>query len=226
MHSWRENSLFNEYLIEDDLYRASPSAAYRPVNSLTDTDEAAALRYIRDALQRVASFASGRKEESLIIRNLMAFLDNVARHLPIEDPALRFYLLEPTRSMLYWYPTQLCGRVRDDPIAMVVLAHLYAISLTVQPVFAGSGAAHFRGLSTKPIVDIYQNLVKMHRMNGVTMESFVPLSLMHFPMQAVALFRSRMGLERGVCFADQSLTAIRYGVDPLFEAVNAVVLDE
>jgi hypothetical protein len=226
MHPWREKSLFAEYLLEDDLYKASPNAVYKPVNILTDTDETAALRYIQDALQRVEQYAQGRKEEIMILRNLMAFIDNVARHLPIEDPALRFYLLEPTRSMLYWYPTQLCGRARSDPIAMVVLAHLYAISLTVQPVFAGSGAAHFRGLSTTPIDDIYLTLVEMHRAKGETMESFIPLSLMHFPMQAVSLFRSRMGLDQSAPHADQSLTAIQYGLDPLVDAVNAVTLDE
>jgi hypothetical protein len=226
MHPWRSRSLFAEYLIEDDLYQASPSAVYKPVNFLTDTDETAALRYIQDALQRVEMYASGRKEELLILRNLMAFVDNVAKHLPIEDPALRFYLLEPTRSMLYWYPTQLAGRARSDPVAMVVLAHLYAISLTVQPVFAGSGAAHFRGLSTVPIDEIYQILVEMHIAKGGAMESFVPLSLMHFPMQAASLFRSRMGLDQGVFHADQTLTAIQYGLDPLVDAVNAVTLDE
>jgi hypothetical protein len=128
--------------------------------------------------------------------------------------------------MLYWYPAQLAGRARNDPVAMVVLAHLYAISLTVQPVFAGSGAAHFRGLSATPIDDIYQNLLEMHKEKGETMESFMPLSLMHFPMQAVSLFRSRMGLDQGALQADQSLTAIRYGVDPLVDTVHAVALDE
>jgi hypothetical protein len=226
MHPWRSQSLFAEYLIEDDLYQASPSAVYKPVNFLTDTDETAALRYIQDALQRVEMYASGRKEELLILRNLMAFVDNVAKHLPIEDPALRFYLLEPTRSMLYWYPTQLAGRARSDPVAMVVLAHLYAISLTVQPVFAGSGAAHFRGLSTAPIDEIYQILMEMHLAKGKAMESFVPLSLMHFPMQAVSLFRNRMGLDQSIFYADQTLTAIKYGLDPLVDAVNAVTLDE
>lgn len=226
MHPWREKSLFADYLLEDDLYQASPSAVYKPVNFLTDTDETAALRYIRDALQRVALFAQGRIEESLMLKNLMAFIDNVAQHLPIEDPAMRFYLLEPTRSMLYWYPTQLASRARNDPVALVVLAHLYAISLTVQPVFAGSGAAHFRGLSTTPIVDIYQTLTEMHKAKGETMESFVPLSLMNFPMQAVSLFRSRMGLGPGDFHADQTLTAIQYGLDPLVDAVNAVNLDE
>jgi hypothetical protein len=226
MHPWRSQSLFAEYLIEDDLYQASPSAVYKPVNFLTDTDETAALRYIQDALQRVEMYASGRKEELLILRNLMAFVDNVAKHLPIEDPAMRFHLLEPTRSMLYWYPTQLAGRARSDPVAMVVLAHLYAISLTVQPVFAGSGAAHFRGLSTAPIDEIYQILLEMHQAKGGAMESFVPLSLMYFPMQAVSLFRNRMGLDQGVFIADQTLTAIQYGLDPLVDAVNAVTLDE
>ncbi len=226
MHPWRENSLFADYLVEDGLYQASPNAVYKPVNFLTDTDETAALRYIQDALQRVEQYASGRQEEIMILRNLMAFVDNVARHLPIEDPAMRFYLLEPTRSMLYWYPTQLAGRARSDPVAMVVLAHLYAISLTVQPVFAGSGAAHFRGLSTTPIDDIYQTLRDMHKARGETMESFVPLSLMHFPMQAVSLFRNRMGLDRGGFLADQTLTAIQYGLDPLADAVSSVTLDE
>ena len=96
----------------------------------------------------------------------------------------------------------------------------------MQPVFAGSGAAHFRGLSTTPIVDIHQTLVEMHKLKGETMESFVPLSLMHFPIQAVSLFRSRMGLGQGPFHADQTLTAIQYGLDPLVEAVNAVTLDE
>jgi hypothetical protein len=226
MRPWREKSLFADYLEEDDLYQASPSAVYKPVNFLTDTDEAAALRYIRDALQRVVPFAQGREEETLILKNLIAFVGNVARHLPIEDPVMRFYLLEPTRSMLYWYPTQLASRARDDPIALVVLAHLYAISLTVQPVFAGSGAAHFRGLSTTPIIDIHQNLMEMHKANGEKMDSFLPLSLMNFPMQAVSLFRSRMGLHQGGFHADLTLTAIQYGLDPLVDSVNALTLDE
>lgn len=226
MHRWRSQSLFAEYLQEDDLYQASPSAVYKPVNVLTDNDETAALRYIQDALSRVEQFATGHKEELLILRDLMSFVDNVARHLPIEDPALRFYLLEPTRSMLYWHPAQLAGRARSDPVAMVVLAHLYAISLTVQPVFAGSGAAHFRGLSMTPIEETYGILMNMHKAQGETMKTFVPLSLMHFPMQAVSLFRSRMGLDPGVFHADQTLTAIQYGLDPLVDAVNAVSLDE
>jgi hypothetical protein len=225
MHPWRTKSLFASYLLEDDLYKASPNAISKPVNFLTDTDEAAALRYIQDALYRVEQYASGRKEELLILRNLISFVDKVARHLPIEDSALRFYLLEPTRSMLYWYPAQLAGCARSDPVTMVVLAHLYAISLTVQPVFAGSGAAHFRGLSMTPIEEIYGILMGMHEGGGETMETFVPLSLMHFPMQAVSLFRSRMGLDQGVFYADLTLTAIQYGLDPLADAISAVSLD-
>jgi hypothetical protein len=240
MHPWRTTSLFADYLLEHELY-ASPPSAPSPDSSgppthpstsgyLTDTDELAALRYIHSALQRVASYAAGRKEESTILHDLMAFVDTVSRHLPISDPAMRFYLLVPTRSMLYWHPTSLLSRsgplAATDPVSLVVLAHLYAISLTVQPVFAGSGAAHFRGLSCAPIEEIYGVLVAMHRAGGETMETFVPLSLMHFPMQAVSLFRSRMGLDPGVADADQSLTAIRYGVDPLVDAVDAVSLEE
>lgn len=111
-------------------------------------------------------------------------------------------------------------------MSMVVLAHLYAISLTVQPVFAGSGAAHFRSLSMEPIEEIYTLLVERHKAGGETMESFEPLSLMHFPMQAVSLFRSRMGLDKGVVNADQSLMAVKYGLDPLMEKVHELSVDE
>jgi hypothetical protein len=226
MQPWRQTSLFSEYIDEDALYEASPSAVQRPVNFLSNTDEAGALRYIHEALHRVEQYARGRTEETKIVRNLMSFVDNVERHLPIEDPAMRFYLLEPTRSMLFWYPAQLFQEAKNDPVVMVVLAHLFAISLTVQPVFAGHGAAHFRGLSATPIEDIYQRLINMHKANGKRMDSFVPLSLMNFPMQSVSLFRSRMGLDKSVLSADQSLTAIQYGLDPLVDAGSAVIVGE
>jgi hypothetical protein len=230
MEPWRETSLLSGFIEEASQYKVSPNVVQQPVNFLSHNDEAAALRYIYDALRGVERYAKGRVVETELVNKLMAFVQNVERHLPIRDPALRFYLLEPTRSMLFWYPARLCREARTDPVVMVVLAHLYAISLTVQPVFAGHGAAHFRGLSVSPIEDIYATLVERHRSGGKTMATFVPLSLMHFPMQSVGLFRSRMGLDRpagglpgpdcGDACADQSLTAIRYGLDPLAEAAS------
>jgi hypothetical protein len=218
MEPWRHTSCFSSYLREAEQYKVSPNVMQHPINFLSSTDEAAALRYIYDALWGVERYAQGRVEETKLVRKLMAFVQNVERHLPIRDPAMRFYLLVPTRSMLYWYPAKFCREARTDPVTMVVLAHLYAISLTVQPVFAGPGAAHFRGLSVTPIEEIFETLVEMHRAAGKTMQSFVPVTLMHFPMQSVSLFRSRMGLDQRVVTADQSLTAIRYGLDPLAEA--------
>jgi len=226
MEPWRANSLFAGYIEEDAMYRQSPSAIIGRMNFLSDSNEAAALRYIYDALHRVEQYCQGRAEETRIVRRLMAFVANVQIHIPIEDPAMRFYLLEPTRSMLFWYPAQLFEKANTDPVVMVVLAHLFAISLTVQPVFAGPGAAHFRGLSTTPIEELYQRLIDMHIAGGRQMTSFVPLSLMYFPMQAVALFKSRMGLDQKVVDADQSLTAIRYGLDPLVDAVSAASIED
>jgi len=45
---------------------------------------------------------------------------------------------------------------------------------------------------------------------------------MHFPMQSVNLFRSRMGLSQNVLQADQSLTAIQYGLDPLTDMPSSM----
>jgi hypothetical protein len=218
MGPWQQSSLLSGFIEESAQYKASPNVVQHPVNFLSHSDEAVALQYIYDALRGVELYAAGRPEEITLVRKLMAFVQTVERHLPIRDPATRFYLLEPTRAMLFWYPAKFCREARSDPVTMVVLAHLYAISLTVQPVFAGQGAAHFRGRSVGPIEDIYTELVDRHREAGRTMETFVPLSLMHFPMQSVSLFRSRLGLDHRVVCADQSLTAIRYGLDPLAEA--------
>jgi hypothetical protein len=232
---WQKSSLLSSYIDEDYVYAAAPNVVQPPINFLTTstTDEAGALRYIYSALDRVAEYAEGRTIELNIIHNLMSFVQNVERNLPITEPAMRFYLCEPVRSMLYWYPTQLYDAAQSDPVTMVVLAHLYAISLTVQPVFAGPGAAHFRGLSTVPIEEIYGRLAQRHersRSGGkdgkMVMGTFVPLSLMHFPMQSVALFRSRIGLDVGVLRIDQSLEGINFGVDPRAVAEAAAMRDD
>ncbi|KAI9731123.1 MAG: hypothetical protein M1818_007981 [Claussenomyces sp. TS43310] len=226
MKPYKQNSLLLEYIDEENVFTMSPNALQQPFHYHSVQDEAAALTYIYETLERLEDYTQGRRRETEIVQHLKSFVANVQRHIPIDDPRMRFYLLEPTRSMLYWLPTQLFEEARTDPVVMVVLAHLYAISLTVQPVFAGPGAAHFRGLSITPIEDIYQRLMDHHNANGKTLETYRPLSLMHFPMQSVALFRSRMGLHRGIVLTDESLAAIRYGLDPLVDAVGAVRIHE
>lgn len=137
MQPWRHKSLLAEHIDEEDSYVLSPNVITYAFNVHTAGDEIAALTYVYEAVERVEHYAQGRPELLKIVRYLMGFIANVKSHIPISDPRMRFYLLEPTRSMLYWLPARFVEEAQKDPVVMVVLAHLYAISLTVQPVFAG-----------------------------------------------------------------------------------------
>jgi len=91
---------------------------------------------------------------------------------------------------------------------MILLAHFYAVTLAVEPLFPAVGAAWFGSLAVGPIREIHKSLLQERQ--GMTLSEQQrrwPITLLNFPLETVRDFRIRMGWLRADEVAAQAYAA-------------------
>lgn len=194
MRLWASKSLFVEFLAEQRLFIAAPMAS-DPINQLDqDPDEFGAIYEASVALRRVQPYLTNRPDEMKILDDFTTFVDDMKTELPIRTSDERFNLLRPLREMLFWSPLPFVQRAKDDPVIMILLAHIYAIAFIAQPFFVIEGGAHFRAMNMRPITQIQKELLKFGGLAITHVDTLRLLEMMEFPLSAMHTFKRRIGI--------------------------------
>jgi hypothetical protein len=129
------------------------------------------------------------------VEELIVYLQSVNDAERCARIKTRADLLRPLRDMLFWLPSRFIPTLHAGPYVMLLMAHLHAVALLVDPV-RDSDSAYFRRLNVAPIQAFHEEFSKRARMEMKAGEREGPyelaLTLMDFPLKAVAVFERRL----------------------------------
>lgn len=196
MDAWKYESQFGDFIAESSTFPTappSPSPDHRP--SQPRDEDIEAFRKTLEQVQRVEAHLRRQKEDTTQIQHLLGFLKGSRKISPALSIAGQYERLQPLRTWLFWMPVGFLQKQLGSPNSLIIIAHLYSITLLMERLFPEIGAAYFGSLSIAPVEAIARRLMSMSAAGGPESDSRqqTPLTLMEFPIDMVNQFRSRMG---------------------------------
>jgi len=126
------------------------------------------------------------------INELYTFLESMKDISDFEDSHRRSARLQPLKAMLFWFPNRFIHSLNTHPAVMILMAHLHATALFIDPV-SDNKSANFRSINAAPIQAFYEEIsmradieIQSGQSDGLYM-SAVPL--MGFPCRTKAAFK-------------------------------------
>lgn len=187
MEGWKHESLFA------DIINIIPSLRFedpRPLPSLQERQ--AVLTSIVSSLQRLQPSLAGHEAESQWIAQLLGYVRTLLGSQPAQTPAEQFDQLYRLRKWVLFVPSVLLERPVVEGPAILVLAHLYATALAVEPLFPSLGPSFCAAISFGPLERIIQTTAPMQMEQHFGQNALEIAALMQFPQQAANNYRHRM----------------------------------
>lgn len=189
MHSWKHESIFAEYISEEDLFvGAYPSR--RP--SLDQNDRNTILSNTIHASQRLQRFVAGHEAESYWIGQLLQYLQRLHASSPAQTPDEQYSHVYLLRKWLFWVPTLLLQSQGGQGPALLTLSHFYAAALALEPLYPDLGSAFCARVALSPLEQIISVTDAMQSQRAMDQNSMEIASLMQFPQQMALGFRNRV----------------------------------
>lgn len=189
MHGWKHESIFAEYINEEDLFMGV-YPCQRP--SLDVTERNAILANSIQASQRLQRFVAGHEAEAYWIAQLLDYLQRIHVSSPPQTPDEQFSHLYLLRKWLFWVPALLLQRQGGQGPAMLIVSHLYATALALEPLYPDLGSAFCARVALSPLEQIINVTDAMQSQRAMDPNSMEIAALMQFPQQMALAFRSRM----------------------------------
>jgi hypothetical protein len=129
------------------------------------------------------------------IDELIALLHNVQDKEHMDGFKTRGEHLKALKEMVYRFPRQFLPKLNSHPSAMLLMAHLHACALFIEPV-EDSDTAYFRRMNASPIHAFYEEFSVRAELESKAEQSAgryqTALALLEFPLQTVTKFQSRL----------------------------------
>jgi hypothetical protein len=187
MEGWKHESLFADMLEYLPILGGQDT---RPLPSIQERQ--AVLGGIVSALQRLQPFLAGHETESHWISQLLSYVRTLLASPPASTPVEQFDQLYRLRKWVYFVPGLLLERPIVDGPAILVLAHLYAVALAVEPLFPSLGPAFCAAISAGPLDKIIRMTAPMQMEQHFGQTAVEIGGLMQFPQQAAATYYNRV----------------------------------
>ena len=128
------------------------------------------------------------------VNELANFLESMKDPITSGNSIPRHQRLKPLREMLFWFPSLYIPNLSDHPSVMLLMAHLHAVALFIDPVTDGN-SADFRRLNIAPIQAFHEEFCMRAEMEVESGQNLYAraLTLMEFPLGAVAAFHCLHG---------------------------------
>ncbi|KAK0366631.1 hypothetical protein LTR02_001111 [Friedmanniomyces endolithicus] len=184
MQSWKHESLFVEYIAQEDLLTAAFRLRRRS-SSVDPTKKSVILQNAAFAMQSLRATLSGHELELHYINQLLVYVQQLQGLGPIQTPEQQFNHLYLLRKWLFWVPISLLQRPGGQGPAMLTLAHFYAVALTLEPLFPDLGSFFCSATALSPLEAIIAVT------DGMQSEHTAEIaSLMQFPRHAAYSYRT------------------------------------
>lgn len=188
MEAWKHESLFADVI---DWLPHLRIKNVRPLPSIQERQTT--LTSIVSALQRLQPFLAGQETESQWISQLLGYIRTLLNTQPAQTPVEQFDQLYRLRKWVLFVPSLLLEKPVVEGPAILVLAHLYATALAIEPLFPSLGPGFCAAISFGPLEKIIQMTAPMQQMEQHFGQTAVEIGgLMQFPQQASTSFRARL----------------------------------
>ncbi|KAF2719716.1 hypothetical protein K431DRAFT_228141 [Polychaeton citri CBS 116435] len=190
MQQWKHESIFAEFIAEEDLVVAS-YRTHRRRSSLNPTDRGIVLQNTTQSLQRLKMSLNGHDLESSWVDQLLAYLYRLQASKSPSSPEEQFSQLYMLRKWLFWVPVSLLQRNGGQGPAMLTLAHFYATALQLEPLFPDLGSSFCSSMALPPLEAIISVTDAMSSSQGLDTAAMEIAAVMTFPRQAALNYRSQ-----------------------------------
>lgn len=189
MQTWKHESIFAEYINEEDLF-VGVYPSRRP--SLDSADRNTILSNTIQASQRLQRFLVGHETESYWMGQLLQYLQRLHMSNPAQTPDEQYSHLYLLRKWLFWVPTLLLERPAGQGPSMLVLSYFYATALAVEPLYPDLGSAFCARIALAPLEQIINVTDGMQSQRAMDQNSVEIAALMQFPQQMALSLRHRL----------------------------------
>lgn len=145
-----------------------------------------------DSLHLLKDLCINKLDVSSAVSSLITFVQDYQSSRP-HSPASpsSHYLVQPLVDLLFWIPTKFIHRVHLEPQVMLLLAHLHALPLIMDPITTPE-SAYFRSVNVGPIVSFYEELTTIKAMTPPDQRKHYDrvFEMLEFPLMAVSKFSS------------------------------------
>ncbi|TIA28086.1 hypothetical protein D6C78_10913, partial [Aureobasidium pullulans] len=167
-----------------------PSEDSRPLPSMQERHSI--LTNVLASLQRLQPLLVTNNQEAHWIEQLLVYVSFLMGTQHAYTAAEQFDQLYGLRKWVIFVPCLLLGKPIIDGPSILVVAHLYATALSLEPLFPALGASFCAAISLPPLERIIQMTVPMQTDDQLGQHALEIGSLMHFPQQAVSTYRARL----------------------------------
>ncbi|KAI0403399.1 hypothetical protein F4802DRAFT_608139 [Xylaria palmicola] len=194
MEPWKDKSHFGDFIAESSTFPSAPPSPQpdRKPNQPHKEDLEAFQRIINQ-LTKVEAHLKHNKEDYQLIQQLASFLKGARKVSPIQSIEDQFDRLRSLRTWLFWLPVACLKEKGASPSALLVIAHYYTAAMMMERLFPEIGAAYFGSLAIGPVEEIARRLFSITISESLDEDAQTSLSLMEFPIDTIAAFRSRLG---------------------------------
>jgi hypothetical protein len=149
---------------------------------------------LKDAVQALVKLGPFLTQKPALldaVNKLIAFVESIQLLPRLTGSKLASNQLQLLEDMLFWIPTRFIGNINSDPMIMLLLAHLHAVALIVEPV-SSMNLAYFINQNTASIESCYGEFTaRAETMHGTAKERYKEYSrLMGFPLRTMQQFRA------------------------------------
>lgn len=190
MQSYKHESIFEEYINEEDLFVGS-YRSHRRANSIDGLERNNILQNCVSALQRLQVALTSHEAESYWIDQLLSYVQSLQTSAPAQTPEDQFQHLYLLRKWIFWVPALLLQQQNAQGPALLTIAHFYSVALALVPLFPDLGSSFCARVALSPlenILSVTDAIQSQHAMDSTSTEI---ASLMQFPQQMALHFRSR-----------------------------------
>ncbi|EME48092.1 hypothetical protein DOTSEDRAFT_69884 [Dothistroma septosporum NZE10] len=194
MQSWKHESIFAEFIDEEDV-RGSSQSSIRATPAVAATERYVILSNTVQALQQLQRMLAGHEAESYWITQLLQYLERLQSSQAAITPDEQFSHLYLLRKWLFWVPVLLLQQQGGQGPAMLTLAHFYATALALEPLYPDVGSAFCAKIALVPLETIISVTEAMQSQRAMDQQSMEIASFMQFPQQTAMSSRNRMMTE-------------------------------
>lgn len=150
MDPWKHESELRDFIIETSTFPTTvlaPTLAQQSSNELGDID---AYHRTLEQVHRAEFYLRCNREDTAHIQDLISSLKVAGEINPAMDIVEQYEHLQPLMALAFWMPVGYFQRCHESPGSLIVVAHLYTITILIARLFPKSGAGYCGSLSVRP----------------------------------------------------------------------------
>lgn len=207
MNSWKHESIFAEYINDEDLSAPTNQSSLQS-SIVTSSERMTILTNTIQALEQLQQSLSAHEAESYWVAQLLSYMQRLQASSPASNPDEQFSHLYLLRKWLFWVPALLLQRHGGQGPAMLTLAHFYATALALEPLYPDLGSVFCARIALAPLEAIISVTSAMH--SRISDQNSVEIAtLMNFPRHMAMNFRSR-GTESHVAGSNHTSSNLQH----------------